>query len=423
MNKNFIAFSVMMVLLRVLLEVSYVNIISPYFGYSGFITLFTIENYLLSWMVYMTALLFSADRISRVSDCFFLMAVIGVITPICILFGYDADRSFAPLGASIVSLLIIYFVVNTKSITFRRVPIFRNGLGLVVLISSSFVAFLIFWYLASDVSLNLDPMRVYEYRSENQDKAGGGILNYIIPWTYKIFTMTLLAIALLGRRYSLAILILSVQVFFYAASAHKSVLISPLLILGLYFYFRKTNSVLIVPVVLSGVVALTLGMYYIFDDIFASSYVVRRVLFVPSSLTFSYFEFFASNPKVFWSNSLLSGFLDYPYGKDQSMALVIGEFIGYPDQNANNGFISAGFAHAGFFGIFFYSIIIGLILRFLNHVTENLLPLWFGLSLCILPLASLLLASDLLVVLLTHGFIVALFIITLVRSKKYANAS
>ena len=412
-----------MVLLRVLLEVSYVNIISPYFGYSGFITLFTIENYLLSWMVYMTALLFSADRISRVSDCFFLMAVIGVITPICILFGYDADRSFAPLGASIVSLLIIYFVVNTKSITFRRVPIFRNGLGLVVLISSSFVAFLIFWYLASDVSLNLDPMRVYEYRSENQDKAGGGILNYIIPWTYKIFTMTLLAIALLGRRYSLAILILSVQVFFYAASAHKSVLISPLLILGLYFYFRKTNSVLIVPVVLSGVVALTLGMYYIFDDIFASSYVVRRVLFVPSSLTFSYFEFFASNPKVFWSNSLLSGFLDYPYGKDQSMALVIGEFIGYPDQNANNGFISAGFAHAGFFGIFFYSIIIGLILRFLNHVTENLLPLWFGLSLCILPLASLLLASDLLVVLLTHGFIVALFIITLVRSKKYANAS
>ena len=423
MNKNFIAFSVMMVLLRVLLEVSYVNIISPYFGYSGFITLFTIENYLLSWMVYMTALLFLADRISRVSDCFFLMAVIGVITPICILFGYDADRSFAPLGASIVSLLIIYFVVNTKSITFRRVPIFRNGLGLVVLISSSFVAFLIFWYLASDVSLNLDPMRVYEYRSENQDKAGGGILNYIIPWTYKIFTMTLLAIALLGRRYSLAILILSVQVFFYAASAHKSVLISPLLILGLYFYFRKTNSVLIVPVVLSGVVALTLGMYYIFDDIFASSFVVRRVLFIPSSLTFSYFEFFASNPKVFWSNSLLSGFLDYPYGKDQSMALVIGEFIGYPDQNANNGFISAGFAHAGFFGIFFYSIIIGLILRFLNHVTENLLPLWFGLSLCILPLASLLLASDLLVVLLTHGFIIALFIITLVRSKKYANAS
>ena len=120
----------MMVLFRVLLEVSYVNIISPYFGYFGFNTLHSIENYLLSWMVFMTALLITADRISRVSDCFFLMAVIGVITPICILFGYDADRSFAPLGASIASLCVIYFVVNTKSITFRRLPIFSNGLGL-----------------------------------------------------------------------------------------------------------------------------------------------------------------------------------------------------------------------------------------------------------------------------------------------------
>lgn len=411
----------MMVLFRVLLEVSYVNIISPYFGYFGFNTLHSIENYLLSWMVFMTALLITADRISRVSDCFFLMAVIGVITPICILFGYDADRSFAPLGASIASLCVIYFVVNTKSITFRRLPIFSNGLGLVVLISSTFVAFLIFWYFKSGISLNLDLMRVYEYRSENQDKAGGGILNYIIPWTYKIFTMTLLAITLLKRRYFLAILILSIQVFFFAASAHKSVLISPLLILGLYFYFKKTNSAVIVLGVLSGVVALTLGTYYIFDDILASSFVVRRALFIPSSFTFSYFEFFASNPKVFWSNSLLSGFLDYPYGQHQSMGQVIGEFIGYPDQNANNGFISAGFAHAGFFGIFFYSIIIGLILRFLNHVTENLLPLWFGLSLCILPLASLLLSSDLLVVMLTHGFILSLFIILILRSNKYGN--
>ena len=389
----------MIILYRVLLEVSYVNIISPYFGYFGFNTLFSIENYLLSWMVFMTAFLLSTDRISRVSDCFFLMAVIGVITPICILFGYDADRSFAPLGASIASLCVIYFVVNTKSITFRRLPIFSNGLGLVVLISSTFVAFLIFWYFKSGISLNLDLMRVYEYRSENQDKAGGGILNYIIPWTYKIFTMTLLAITLLKRRYFLAILILSIQVFFFAASAHKSVLISPLLILGLYFYFKKTNSAVIVLGVLSGVVALTLGTYYIFDDILASSFVVRRALFIPSSFTFSYFEFFASNPKVFWSNSLLSGFLNYPYGQDQSMALVIGEFIGYPDQNANNGFISAGFAHAGLFGIFFYSIIIGLILRFLNHVIENLLPLWFGLSLCVLPFATLLLSLDLLVAL------------------------
>ena len=107
----------------------------------GFNTLLRIESYLLSWMVFVTALLVSADRISRVSDCFFLMAVIGIMTPTCILFAYDEDRSFAPLGASIASLWVIYFVVNTKSITFKNIPIFRGGLGLVVALSSFCVTF------------------------------------------------------------------------------------------------------------------------------------------------------------------------------------------------------------------------------------------------------------------------------------------
>jgi hypothetical protein len=420
-NKSSIIFVLLVFVFRGLLEISYINVINPVFSYAGFYVNYSYNNYFISWIIFLSGFLFSASRILRVSDYFFIVTFLVIITPMCILYGYDTERSFVPLGVSVGALSIIYFVVNTKSISFRTLPIFKSGLHLVVLVSSLFVLFLILWYTLSGVSLNFNLMEVYDFRSKNRDLAGGRILNYTNGWTYNVFNMTLFAIALLARRYVIAVFIFAVQVYFFAASAHKSVLFIPFIILSLFFYFRTTERAAFIPALFSLIVFLTLSSYYLMGDTLASSILVRRIFFIPSSLTFTYFEFFNDNPKVMWSNSVLSSFLEYPYDQGQSMSNVIGNFLGYPEMAANNGFISSGYAHAGLFGVFFYSLILGFILRFLNHITNNLVPLWFALSLCVAPLSSLIISSDLFTVLLTHGFIVALLIIFLVRSKIYAN--
>ena len=101
------------------------------------------------------------------------------------------------------------------------------------------------------------------------------------------------------------------------------------------------------------------------------------------------------------------------------MTHVIGRYLGNEQSGANNGFISSGFAHAGIFGVFFYSLIVGLTLRMINDITFNKLPLWLALSLCVVPLRALLISSDLFTTFLTHGFIAALLLMILVRSPKY----
>jgi len=422
-NKSSMLFFLLVFVFRVLLEISYINVINPVFSYAGFHVNFSYINYLISWIIFLSGFLFLANRILRVSDYFFVIMFLVIITPMCILFGYDTERSLVPLGVSIGSVWIIYFVVNKKTISFRTLPIFKGGLTLVVLVASLFVVFLILWYALSGVSFNFNLMEVYDFRIKNRDLAGGGILNYTNGWTYNVFNMTLFSIALLARRYVIAVFIFAIQAYFFAASAHKSVLFIPFIILSLFFYFRKTNSAVFIPALLSSIVALTLSTYYFLGDTLASSVLSRRIFFIPSSLTFTYFEFFNDNPKVIWSNSVLSSFLEYPYDQGQSMSKVIGNFLGSPDMAANNGFISSGYGHAGLFGVFFYSLVVGFILRFLDHITDNLVPLWFALSLCVVPLASLIMSSDLFVVLLTHGFIVAILIILLVRSKIYAPDS
>jgi len=316
-------------------------------------------------------------------------------------------------------LLLIFSIVRIKLVSFKSLPTVRSGLSIVIWVSSAFVAFLVVWYYVSGVSLNLNFLKVYEFRAENAELAAGGILGYTNNWTYKIFSMTLFAIALMYRRYFLAILIFLIQVYFFAASAHKGVLFLPLLVFGVWFYFRKTNSLVILPLVFSSVIFLTLLTYFFFDSVFTSSFLSRRVFFIPANLTFAYFEFFDINAKVFWSNSVLSSFLSYPY--EISMAKVIGAHLGNENMGANNGFVASGFAHAGLLGVFFYALIIGILLRIINDITYNTLPLWFAVALSVIPLRNLLISSDLFTVMLTHGFIVALVILFLSRSKNMSK--
>lgn len=419
LNKNLILFVFLVLLFRVLLEISYVNVVSQIFAYEGYQLNFSYLNYVTSWVVFLSGFYLVRDRIYKVSDYFFITAFLAVIIPLSVLFGYDSERSFFPFFILLMAIFFINLVTRTKIISFKTLPTFKDGIRFVVVISAIFVAFLVVWYFVSGVSFNLNFSKVYDFRGENADLAAGGLLSYTNNWTYKIFNMVLFAIALRYRRYFLAIIIFGVQVYFYAASAHKSILFLPILIIGVWFYFRKTNSLAVVPFLFSSVIAFTLITYYLLGDILASSLFSRRVFFVPANLTYVYFDFFHSNPKVLWSNSVLSSFLTYPY--DLSMAYVVGSYLGKEGMGANNGFVASGYAHAGLFGVFFYALIIGLILRFINDVTYYYIPLWFAVALSIVPLRSLLISSDLFTVMLTHGFIVALVVIFLARSKKYAQ--
>jgi len=417
LDKHRVWFIVLVLLFRCLLEVSYVSVVSPFFSYSGFLLNFSYFNYFLSWVIFLSGFLGLSDRLNNLSDIFYITGFMLVMAPLSVLYGYDSDRELYPVIVSSAAIAFVIFITSIKSISFRKLPTVKGGLTYAVVISAMFVIFLINWYYISGVSFNLDLKKVYDFRIDNQDLAGGALFSYTNNWTFKIFNMFLLSVALLYSRFFLALLIMVVQVYFFAASAHKGVLFTPFIIVGAWFYFKKSNSLVFVPAALSLLVLLTLVTFYLVDDIALSSFFSRRLFFVPANLTYAYFDFFSQNPNIIWSNSVLSSFLEYPY--DSSMAKVIGGFLGSPDMGANNGFVASGYAHAGIFGVFFYSLIIGMILRFLNHTTSNFLPLWFSISLSLTPIRTLIVSSDLFVVMLTHGFLVALILIFFARSKRY----
>ena len=96
---------------------------------------------------------------------------------------------------------------------FKNLPVLNYGFYVAIIISSLFVIFLIFWYYISGVYFNLDLSKVYDLRVFNSNLSSKGIFAYTNGWTYNIFNMFLLSVALLKRKTILVILILCIQIY------------------------------------------------------------------------------------------------------------------------------------------------------------------------------------------------------------------
>lgn len=408
-------FYILLIVFRLVLDYSYVYFVNPVFFYEGFDLSFNWSNYTLSWFFYLTSFFLVRDSILKPSDYFFITAILAIFSPLTSYFGLN-DFSYFPVLLTLISFFSIWFLLKTSLVKPLGFKIHDGGEKIAFNLSVISIFILIFWYILSGAVFyfNLDFSKVYEYRELSSKLASVGPMVYFNGWVYSVFVVYAMAYTLLHKKYYLTVVFLIIQIFFYGVSAHKTVFFTPFLVLSIWWYFRKFNSVIFMVISFSFLVITSVFLYLYNNNIMFGSMFSRRVFFVPAKLTFDYFKFFENNPKVFWSNSVLSWLFDYPY-YDR-----VTKMIGYENEtgaSANNGYISSGFSHAGIFGIFIYSYIIAFLLKNLDYFTKFNIPLWFILCLIVTPMRSFLINSDLLTSLLTHGFLIAFFILLLSRNS------
>ena len=408
-------FFMTMITYRLVLDFSYVYFVSNLYQYAGFNLSIDLYAYALSWCFYLISLFLLNEKVEKVSDFFFLMAVLAIIAPLTSLYGLDS-REYFPVVATLLAYFLIYAFSSTAYTHKQRLPVLTEGRFLSVFFSIFFILIATLWIFASGAisNFNLEFTKVYEFRETNTEILNIGIIGYVNSWVTKVFNLLMIAFFLYKRKYFFVLIFIMLQVLFFSVMAVKSIVFYPFLVIGIWYYFKKFDSATIIPTALIFIMFFVFSFYYFLDNIFLSSWIIRRTFFVPADLTFVYFEFFENNPKVFWSNSILSNFYDYPY----SMRLpeVIGNYMG-TGSHANNGFISSGFAHAGLLGVIFYSIVVGILLRILNNICTTGIPLWMGVALSVVPFRSLMMNSDLPTTLLTHGLLVTIIFLALLRKK------
>jgi hypothetical protein len=144
------------------------------------------------------------------------------------------------------------------------------------------------------------------------------------------------------------------------------------------------------------------------------SILLRRSFFVPAHLNYIYFEYFSDHEYLYWSNSVLKFFFDYPY--DISATHVIGRYLGNSEMAANTGIFGSGYMHFGIIGIFIYVFIVSLLINLINQF--NSLPIWLINTIVLMPLLVLFSSSDLFTTLFTHGLLVSIFTLYMYSGKE-----
>jgi hypothetical protein len=401
------------ILLKIALDISYIYFVSPIFIYRGFIIDITPVKYLESWIIYVFTLFIVPYRLKIASDFFIVFLFFLVITPIIALYSlanYPRADLYTVLSAFFLILLF-------RAGPLLRISSIKNSYRIALYILLLGILIFTMWIISSGALqfFNLDLSRVYEFRADAGEVINEGPMAYLNTWSTKVFGPMLLAYLLLKRKFIFVPLVFILHIFWFSVTGHKSVLFNPFIILFFFYWFKSNRSLYFIPVAMSVIIAILLVFYLVTEELFFPSLILRRVFFVPAHLLFSYYDFFSDNKFIYWSNSILSTFIENPYLVGG--AQLIGQYLN-TDSNANNSFLATGYMHFGFFGVILYSIIVGYTLRFLDSIASNKVPAWFAVSCLLVPLQALFMSADLTTAFLTHGVLLALLLLYFFTGSK-----
>jgi len=367
-----------------------------------------IFGWVLTFLVY-KVLLYKKEI--QIFPIFFLVFVLYIL-PCNIYYGLSNQKTLF-----LLFLITPYIIVllSIKECSQKLIPTINiNKKYLLALIG--LIVFIVIGNLFYSTNGNfiINFRKVYEFRALYDPLSTKGFFGYLNIWTYKVFAVFLLAFSIHKKNFIYITISLITFILLFIFTGHKSIIFSCCLIFIIYvFYIFSWNRKLM----LFSFILAFIGLFIIkilFDEIHPLSYLMRRLLFVPSMLSFSYLEFFFNNDFIYWSNSILKTFFNYPY--EYKYPAIIGNYLGYPGMNANSGFISTGYMHAGVWGIILYTTILSIVFNIINNlITSN--NKFVTISVIIVPIYTLFVISDLPTTMLTHGLFISIILIWLYNGK------
>lgn len=288
--------------------------------------------------------------------------------------------------ACVFCFFVIYCAYLVPLKTFQRIRRQRElGWGIVC-----FVAILgpLYFVLSNpSMLLNVRFIDVYTQRLDLRDAIAAGnwnVLNvYLTNWMGIAIAPFLGAYGIHNRKPAYVLWALLVAYIAFAASTHKSVFFTTMIVLTFagYLYFSRRNFLvrnLTISVSIVIVIGFILTTYLIDVFLGLSTAIIWltgfRMFMNNGFLTSVYMEFFSNDPFLLYANSFLSGFISSEF--DLSYARRIGNYITNYDSrnNANGNFLADGYVNLGYIGMIFSSLQLAFVLWLMDCLGRNRSP-------------------------------------------------
>ena len=389
----------------ILLNLSYILVISPAFSYMGFEYDFSILRILISLIIVLSFVHFGKFVGSGLLYAVWHMVLIICLLPHLVFYTFSSGNLSASLGYIIFLIILLLFSklklhnINSKVINIQQ------GSNLTIFLVITFILFVPFLYYLPYINIrNLWLTEIYETRALFREINHWNILSYLLSPLSRVLLPALIIVSINRKNYPLLILVITLTTYLYLSSgALKSVYLG--ILAAIFFYFGKSYRSKILIFLSAIILIMIVGIleYQITQHTSIQDFSIRRVFFIPPLMEDTYYSFFSLNEKTYYTHSLLSFFGNYEYG--MPISRYIGEIVmGNEGFNANVGVIPDGFLSLGWPGVIINSILIAYTFLLLDRFKID--PKFFGIIFLYIYFFN---TSFLGTLLLTHGYLFLLF--------------
>lgn len=372
---------------------------------------FSTSRFLLATGVFFVNLFF-VKKTKKTKLAFIVLSIFFLLLTVPSLIAYTSGHIY-PVKLLVYHQLFFFalYLFSRIKIDFDKIPLLNKAQSLNLLIVITTIG-LIPYLLVYGPHINLKNLVLLDvYQTRN---VMANLSNPYFGYTYSLFTKIIVPLiivfALELKKKGGVILGVLYLILFYLFGAHKTVYVGLIVVLVFYrFTYAQTIKKILkysnILIVLSAVLAL-----FNFDYLWILSF--RRIHFLPTLLDISYLDFFTEKP-LYWSESVLRSFIDYPY--ELRHENLIGEqYFNRADMAANNGLVSDGLMNFGAFGVLINVCLVSTYFMVLNGL--NISSRYFGLFLLVI---FSFISSSVSIVLITHGaFVLLLIALFMLRRQK-----
>ncbi|MBN2546596.1 MAG: oligosaccharide repeat unit polymerase [Spirochaetes bacterium] len=397
---------------KILIELSYVFVISKDWAYTRLLLDINIYKLIESYMLFFVLFVFLPKSNRYVSNIFCSFFYLISYIPLLSLYALmDQSRLFiyaVSIFWSVIFLSLRLPLMHIKPLKDSNKLFFRYFIFICLTIYSLYIIYRFFSF-----KLIFSFKNVYEIR-KNFSKVNVPFMIYIFIWMTNVIIPFFYANSLIKKRFLLAFVLFLLQFLFFSISGHKAYFFTIIFVTAVIFIIDRKIPLFYFSIGLLFIVAAGIISRLFFNNILISSLFTRRFLFVPAQLTFYYYDFFSENSFVYLSHSIFKTFFKYPYSLPPTH-LIAQIYFNNPEINANTGIIADSFMNFGFTGMFLCTVIV----VFLFKLTDSLLinkEKKIGIAAVIMPVLIMTNAA-ILTTILTHGFMIALIILYLFPEK------